>query len=431
MLKGKSTIQLFDCKTGEKVKEVVNTNMVTNAISHLLNPPVNLMMGSNWLDTINKYLPLNTNGLAGIMAFDKNIPEDPNIIFPPADVNEVGHAGEAYSGTNTYRGSYNVNESGEIDGGYRHVWDFASDRANGTINCLALTSKAGGNCGLHYDSTSPNIYYQFTAMISNSTQYLGRISNNCFVQLSGNNTDNLNLLYNYTVDMSAITLNQKVSTSIIATETKKITVDAVNKSIKYNPDPNKSVVYLYNYTYTSATTCDIWYAAIDYSNNTKLYERTVTFTVPDIIYNPNNCAAVFSDYVYIVLYNSNGGNYKYTYHKYDIDGNYIGKFTNYDFSNGNFYVVAIGNKHYIIDNTTLYGNANEKLVSNTTDGFCRHCYDFQQQNISPFFLTSGYADMHAGVRIFQPYLGTINNLAESVTKTPAQTMKITYEITEG
>ena len=80
-----------------------------------------------------------------IMLFDENIEENPEIIFKPVNVNIVGHAGSAYSGTNVMRGSYNTNESGEIENGYRHVWDFGTDKANGTIKCLSLTSLNGGN----------------------------------------------------------------------------------------------------------------------------------------------------------------------------------------------------------------------------------------------------------------------------------------------
>lgn len=45
----------------------------------------------------------------------------------------------AYSGTNQRRGSFNGTEAGEITGGYRFVWDWATNQGNGTIASIALT----------------------------------------------------------------------------------------------------------------------------------------------------------------------------------------------------------------------------------------------------------------------------------------------------
>lgn len=40
-------------------------------------------------------------------------------------------------------GTYNENESGIIENGkgYRHVWDFGTDKSNGEISCICLTTK--------------------------------------------------------------------------------------------------------------------------------------------------------------------------------------------------------------------------------------------------------------------------------------------------
>lgn len=64
---------------------------------------------------------------------------------------EIGHAGISNTSTDKSIGTYNANESGRIENGkgYRHVWDFASDRANGEISCICMTTKDGGTCGYH------------------------------------------------------------------------------------------------------------------------------------------------------------------------------------------------------------------------------------------------------------------------------------------
>lgn len=61
-------------------------------------------------------------------------------------------AGIANTNTDTSIGTYNANESGRIENGkgYRHVWDFASDKANGEIGCICLTTKDGGTNGMHH-----------------------------------------------------------------------------------------------------------------------------------------------------------------------------------------------------------------------------------------------------------------------------------------
>ena len=45
MIKGKATIQLFDEKTGEVVREIHEENMITNAVDTILNPPDYIEIG--------------------------------------------------------------------------------------------------------------------------------------------------------------------------------------------------------------------------------------------------------------------------------------------------------------------------------------------------------------------------------------------------
>ena len=39
MIKGRATIQIFDEKTGDVVREIHEENMITNAVDTILNPP--------------------------------------------------------------------------------------------------------------------------------------------------------------------------------------------------------------------------------------------------------------------------------------------------------------------------------------------------------------------------------------------------------
>ena len=155
MIKGRATIHLFDEKTGEVVKELHEENRITNAVDTILNPPDYIETG---MDTENdrSYNPLRDflgnladTAFRGVIVCRDKIPEDSNNMMLPWTNEEVGHAG--ISNTDTTIGTYNANESGRIENGkgYRHVWDFASDKANGEIGCICLTTKDGGTCGMH------------------------------------------------------------------------------------------------------------------------------------------------------------------------------------------------------------------------------------------------------------------------------------------
>ena len=158
MIKGRATIQLFDEKSGEVVKELHEENMITNAVDTILNPPdyIEIGMDSDNDRSFNMLRDFAGNiadtAFRGIIVCRDKIPEDGNNMMLPWTNEEIGHAGIANTNTDTSIGTYNANESGRIENGkgYRHVWDFASDKANGEISCICLTTKDGGTNGMHH-----------------------------------------------------------------------------------------------------------------------------------------------------------------------------------------------------------------------------------------------------------------------------------------
>lgn len=157
MIKGRATIQLFDEKTGEVVHELHEENMITNAVDTILNPPdyIEIGMDSDNDRSFNMLRDfvgnISDTAFRGVIVCRDKIPEDGNNMMLPWTNEEIGHAGISNTSTDTSIGTYNANESGRIENGkgYRHVWDFASDRANGEIGCICLTTKDGGTCGYH------------------------------------------------------------------------------------------------------------------------------------------------------------------------------------------------------------------------------------------------------------------------------------------
>lgn len=185
-LHGKSTIQLYNADSGVLEEEHVNHNIVTNAVSDIVNgnDPLGMLKVSRCVHKNNSYYvyskyinyldymkPLATRAFGGLMLWDSNIPENAAITTMPAGVKQLGNAGGNYNGDDIYRGNYNGNESGTIANGYRHVWDFATDKGNGTIKCLSLTSRHGGNYG-HTSSISTKLRSVFAyCYVSDEQEY--------------------------------------------------------------------------------------------------------------------------------------------------------------------------------------------------------------------------------------------------------------------
>lgn len=148
MFKGKSTIELFDGITGKKKEEYKDENSVTDALRNMLDLGSGLLTSGAPLNLIIERLtPLYPTYLRGILLWDDFISESAGYILPPPGINCVGHAGNSYSGNNILRGTLNENET-EVGGNrVKIVWDFATDKANGVIKSISLTSVLGGDRG--------------------------------------------------------------------------------------------------------------------------------------------------------------------------------------------------------------------------------------------------------------------------------------------
>lgn len=157
-LKGITKIQLFNGETGELEQEVKEENMVTNAIEECLNLPDYIAAGLDLNENRARSLvyarnPVLDNFFNGILLFEQPMEEKKTRVIAPFDNMEIGHAGDTTSVALSHQGTYNTVESGEIENGYRRVWDFATDRANGKISCVCMTSRAGGTLGEYRQQT--------------------------------------------------------------------------------------------------------------------------------------------------------------------------------------------------------------------------------------------------------------------------------------
>lgn len=156
MLKGLAEIELRDERTGETTY-VRHENMLTNGLSIALTPQIGRYtyqtgyQGGNGAPATDEQKMNNNRSvmdhlLGGVFLFGETLQENAGNLALPLGNALIGKgAHNAYSGVDAKRGSYNEKESGlQADGSYRHVWDFATSQANGTIRSLALTTHAGG-----------------------------------------------------------------------------------------------------------------------------------------------------------------------------------------------------------------------------------------------------------------------------------------------
>lgn len=170
MLKGKTTIQLFDAKTGELTDEVTKDNLVTNAVRNALGGAFNqLASGNMWaygMVNINNLYSLPTSKnfaqamYGGVLVFSKSITEDADHCLPSIEEIKsfIGCANQSASNTgNSFRGSINSGES-EIGKDYvKFVWDFNTDQCNGDIASICLTSDCGGAVGYGCDAKAASL----------------------------------------------------------------------------------------------------------------------------------------------------------------------------------------------------------------------------------------------------------------------------------
>lgn len=431
MIKGKSTIQLFDAKTQKEVERVVNDNMLTNAISNILNVPLDYTYNIGNKSIYDLILPLQTVGLGGIEIWDNTIPEDASIVYPPANVHEVGHAGGEYSGTSKYRGSYNTNESGAIENGYRHVWDFRTDQANGDIKCLSLTSRAGGNVGLHGDDSNNYTNMFINHIYSRSSVYgnfLGRIDKGVYVFIDNIDDKNVTLRYDKAFDSSRITLSQSTSKTGYEINRKTIALSFNIRDSARVRSTKEPIVFISKYSGNT-----VMYAKIDYKTGTLITDTSVVLSIPSNYRGIDALNGVNDDGIFVCLYDKSAtDSYRYTLCKFSLSGSYIGIVSNLRWSSsysGALY--NIGDRWYI-GNYGITDQSDRSSISNSS-GNIPQCYDYANASISPLYIALGYTtyDSDVSVALYNNYLATINNLAVPVTKTSALTMKITYDLIQS
>lgn len=159
-LKGVCSIEIRN-EDGSLAQKTTDENMVTNFISNLINPDYEFFKGlfnKNVMEFDYALYPLIDKVIGGVFLFGETLPEDPDYRIPKAPL--IGHASSTYQYNIPTAGLFNQNEStvlSDTEGnikGFKYVWDFATDKANGTIKCVSLTTGKAGSKGYSHSNDS-------------------------------------------------------------------------------------------------------------------------------------------------------------------------------------------------------------------------------------------------------------------------------------
>lgn len=174
-IKGVCSIELRN-EDGSLAQKTTDENMVTNFISNLINPDYDFFKGlfdKNVMKLDYALYPLIDKVIGGVFLFGETLPEDPDYRIPKAPL--IGHASSTYQYNLPTVGLFNPNEStvlSDTEGnvkGFKYVWDFATDKANGTIKCVSLTTGKAGSKGFEYSSDSKIDNSLFTSPCMDAT----------------------------------------------------------------------------------------------------------------------------------------------------------------------------------------------------------------------------------------------------------------------
>lgn len=409
-IKGKSVIELYNPNTRIK-QRYEDENIVTNAFKYIFSQ--NICAGANQT-FMDKFLPLYKKGIGGIILFDSQIEENPNIVVAPNTVGCTGYAStDAYSGRDLSRGGMNTNETELIDNGMKFVWDFATSQANGDIACVSLTHEKGGKVGYGSNTYPSGDGILLSELIIGTTYFSeGSYSGYCVVNdimyvATRTNSNKLRLrkykLYSQDINLK----NYYGSPKLI--EEKSVTVTSVAAmDVPYLKADKNSVYAIYGYN-----------RIIDITDFDNIKEYAFPVQALGLSY-----MAVREGVAYIAT----GSKKIESYSLADTSA----KLNEISTLNATQYVSNI-NGYIVLGIEMLDKNDNTRFVNRSASGSDYHLSQpgfCENEIIVPYAYMDSSGRYYAGYSVVSNYIATINNLKVPITKTSAQTMKITYTLTE-
>ncbi len=413
--------------------------MFTDAVANILNPqPYTMLHSFSYSALMDIATPLWEQVLGGVMLLSTPVAETADNIFLPADAVPLATAGGGYSGDDVWRGTINLNESYPLDNGYHFTWDFATDKANGTIACVALTSKSfassgfncvantsnGGKLILNHQSpvNDPNAGY-FTYTYG---QYVGTFEPNVHLFVYKMDKDLLMFTKVRSVDPSALTILDECGCADIAEpfarESLSLPFDISSDCLFYVED---GVMYYFSTVDdTAGGITEVEYAGIDVHTLTMTQQGSFT-----MIHNGGSLdvGAVHGGYIWVATHeclakcNATGAVVKK--HKLSANG---GRFVNI----GGRLLYKIGELIYDIEGDDMLMMYTAQPLVPAANVDIKPPYIALTERIGHTALGESYTNRPV-VGIMGNYLATINNLAVPITKTSDQVLKVSYDITNS
>lgn len=443
MLKGHAKIELTDVNTGEK-QVYEHHNMVTNAIQSQLETIGYL---ANPTEINKKLTPLYNNGMGGILLFQEELSENVNNIALPDSSNPiVGYASnDAYTGSDTKRGSKNISESGfgkdeNNKTKYTYVWDFNTSQANGNISSIALTSTA---CGLgayqyHDDMTWYNTNWKLSD--TNMGTHPGNVidfdfTTGILTHIENNSTQGI-ILRKVRLPFNRMGISTLLGTpELIEEKTIQLLNAGLNaKSLWVKGDDG---YYYAFYAKSSKTINVVRISSGDYTIDSNFPQNIGLSSLLD----GNTTISVDCSTKNIAV--ANGKMYVATYSflfYVEFETNSIGSPKKVVLNDSN----KLNNTPVTQLNDILYSTKytfldtqifEENMIIDRNVSSSYQWSKHSDTSTSSFFLLKNgcYADFtkdYVYIGTTKEYLATINNLDATITKTSTQAMKITYTITE-
>ncbi|MCL2637981.1 MAG: hypothetical protein FWD48_06365 [Oscillospiraceae bacterium] len=449
MLKGKSTIELFDSVTGKKKEEYKDENIVTNAINNLLDWNGEMLAsGVAVNDMLARLTPLYPNYLRGVLLWDDIIQENQNNILPPPGINCLGHAGGHYGAENPLRGTWNQNETVVKENSVKMVWDFATDKANGVIKSISLTSSAGGDRGwmtpgeagtffrqrINNGSSSQSLVHFAPSVVNSvtntSTTYVGELRKGIHTHILDRNDNSLTIVEQSYANPEALSIFDSAGLLTSSQPHCKEELFTVASDERFS---NLATNFIIDKDY------NLVHVSLSGTGNRNVRIRTVNLITKQVIDDRRvtldrnvqaSPAAYFKNRIYATVasagihaFNEGGvssglvaGNNvtSSTMRYWCFAGDYLASPT-----------VSATNNLFIIDGiNAVFTQAGNDVVNQMN--LCNS--SSMKLPLITLLHESSANSYPKSIFYVTPYMATINNLQMPVTKTELNSMKITYEL---
>lgn len=493
MLKGRTTIQLRNAKTGEIEQEVTEENLVTNAVQNMMSMPyfVRVSRGNNTAQytsgadferfILHKNYPIYEHAYGGVAIFKDTHDESVDKIMPDGTNELVGYASGisfAEIEDDVRCGELNATESKALDNGYHFVWDFDTEKANGAFksvslgcydkNCYNIATDKGFACGL-------------SNQLKLEEEYIGLVD---FAIASPKAPeDTPTQMYPFIVKIEETSDHQFIDVYAVFFARSDSVVKMQIEKIRLRMPHTRSIVQKAVFAEVQRDTLLGW------TTPPKFYRDS--YWVRDDRY---YTAFLDDDKINVIYKNSDNLNTHITHTIYGLDGEQISTtdvivpedipfYTNSSYENvyfpaiyrDGYYYSLVKNKiirynaqgvlkdslDLVVDTGSLsasyivfdsngclevYANNSNSYariqVNDSGMSLIRHAPLNYRLNLpvpnniaalkQPWSLraASNTINVYLTIELSPYYLGTINNLEKSITKTDAQTMKIIYDLTE-